>query len=51
MVIQNAAFMNLLGLDQSLPVFLEGLEHGRSDISPQPPSTPTVMIDIQHASL
>ncbi|CAG8907744.1 unnamed protein product [Penicillium egyptiacum] len=51
MVIQNTAFMNLLSLDQSLPVFLEGLERGRPEITPQPPRTPTVMIDLQHASI
>lgn len=51
MVIQSEAFMNLLGLKQSLPVLLEHVERGRKAIPPQPYGANIVVVDLQEASM
>ncbi|KAJ5990472.1 hypothetical protein N7522_010679 [Penicillium canescens] len=51
MVIQSEAFMNLLGLEQSLPVLLEHVERGRKAIPAQSYGANIVMVDLQEASI
>lgn len=50
MVLQNTEFMSLVGLDENLSVLLESQERAGLGIS-QPPWPPTVIIDLDHASL
>ena len=51
MVLQSEAFMNLLGLEQSLPVLLEHVERGRKAIPAQTYGANIVMVDLQEASM
>ncbi|KAL4952027.1 hypothetical protein BDW69DRAFT_195976 [Aspergillus filifer] len=50
MVLQNTAFISLLGLERNLLVLLESQERAGLGIS-QPPCPPAVMIDPHYASL
>lgn len=43
--------MNLLGLEQSLPVLLEHVERGRKAIPAQSYGANIVMVDLQEASM
>lgn len=51
MVMQSEAFMNLLGLEQSVPVLLEQVERGRIAIPAQACGANIVIVDLQEASL
>ncbi|KAJ5086208.1 hypothetical protein N7532_010979 [Penicillium argentinense] len=51
MLMQSRAFMNLLGLEQSLPVLLEHVEHGRDVIIAQSYGENIAMVDLQDASI
>jgi hypothetical protein len=51
MVMQSEAFMNLLGLEKSLPVLLEHIERGRKAIPAQSYGAKIVMADLQEASM
>ncbi|KAL4885930.1 hypothetical protein BJY04DRAFT_179524 [Aspergillus karnatakaensis] len=51
MILQSEAFMNLLGLDLSLPVLLEQIERGRQTITAQAKGANIVMVDLEEASI
>lgn len=51
MVIQCEAFMNLLGLEKSMPALLENVERGRKTIPAQTYVANMVIIDLQEASM
>ena len=51
MVMQSEAFMNLLGLEQSVPVLLEQVERGRISIPAQAYAANIVIVDLQETSL
>lgn len=51
MVMRCQAFINLLGLEQSLPVHLEHVERGRDIITAQSHGEKIVMVNLQEASM
>jgi hypothetical protein len=51
MIMQSEAFINLLGLEQSLPVLLEHVERGRDITTAQLYGPNIVMVDLQEASM
>lgn len=51
MVMQSEAFMNLLGLEQSVPVLLEQVERGRKAIPGQAYGTNIVIVDLWESSM
>lgn len=51
MVLQSEAFMNLLGLEPSVPVLLEHVERGRKAIPGQACGANIVIIDLWKASM
>lgn len=51
MVMQSEAFMNLLGLEQSMPAILERVERGRKGIPSQAYGANIVIVDLQEASM
>jgi hypothetical protein len=51
MVMQSEAFMNLLGLEQSVPVLLEQVERGRKEIPGQAYGANIVIVDLWESSM
>ncbi|KAG2002725.1 hypothetical protein GB937_009597 [Aspergillus fischeri] len=51
MILQNGAFMKLLGLDTSLALYFEHTERGRQTVPAQPLQDGILMIDLDQASM
>ncbi|KAL4932596.1 uncharacterized protein BDV17DRAFT_300053 [Aspergillus undulatus] len=51
MTLQTGAFMKLLGLNTSLPVYLEHIERGRQIVPAQSLQDGIVMVDLEEASI
>ncbi|EAW24625.1 C6 zinc finger domain protein [Aspergillus fischeri NRRL 181] len=51
MILQNGAFMKLLGLDTSLALYFEHTERGRQTVPAQPLQDGILMIDLDQASI
>jgi hypothetical protein len=50
MILQNGPFLDLLGLDPSLPALFESMERARQTVTHRPNGAPIVVINMQRAS-
>jgi hypothetical protein len=51
MILRSEAFMNLTGLERSLPVLLEHVERGREAIPTESSGGNIVMVDLDEAGM